>query len=234
MNKARVLLLDIETSPNLGYTWGKWETNVIEYKKEWQILSIAYKWLGEKKIHCLSQMYLSEKQLVKEIWSLFDAADVLIGHNGDQFDIKKIKAKFLEYGLKPPSPYKSVDTKKIARSQYAFNSNSLNDLAKTLKIGQKIQTGGFQLWLDCMAGNKAAWLRMIKYNKQDVALLEKIYLKMRAWAPSHPNTNMLAGIKDRPSCPVCAGSHVQARGVQVLRKSRRRRYSCVSCGHWFT
>ena len=35
----KILLLDIETSPALGYVWKKWDTNVIEFKDSWYILS---------------------------------------------------------------------------------------------------------------------------------------------------------------------------------------------------
>ena len=47
---ARTLLWDIETSPNLGYVWGKWQQNVISFDQEWHMLTIAWKWLGDDKV----------------------------------------------------------------------------------------------------------------------------------------------------------------------------------------
>ena len=38
----KILFYDLETSPNVSYTWGKWEQNVIAFKKEWELLSFAY------------------------------------------------------------------------------------------------------------------------------------------------------------------------------------------------
>ena len=46
MNKEKtpkILLIDIETAPNLGYIWGKYEQNVIDYKTEWYLLSFCAK-----------------------------------------------------------------------------------------------------------------------------------------------------------------------------------------------
>lgn len=228
----RVLLVDIETAPNLGYTWGKYEQDVLKFVKQWEILSFAYRILGTQHVFCLSrQHFKSEKALVKQIWSVLNGADVLIGHNIDGFDNPKLRAKFVEYGLKPPAPYKTVDTLKIARSQFGFTSNKLNDLAVTLKLGHKVHTGGVELWFGCMAGNAEAWAKMIDYNKQDVVLLDRVYEKLRAWYPQHPN---FALFDDRPGCPVCSSERVQRRGVQVLKVRKVARYCCQSCGHWFT
>lgn len=234
MKSPKILLYDIETSPNLGYVWGKWEQNVIEFKNQWELLSVAYKWLGEKKVRCIARPNFkdkTEKSLIEILWKLFDEADIICAHNGDSFDNKKSKAKFLEYGLKPPSNYKSIDTKKIAKSQFNFNSNSLNDLGQLLKLGKKIETGGFQLWLDCMAGKPSAWKKMIAYNKQDVVLLEKVYLKLRAWAPNHPNLTLF---RDSIGCPVCTSKNTIRRGFRIAVRRKTQRFQCNDCGHSFT
>lgn len=228
---SRVLFFDIETTPNLAYVWGKYEQDVIDYKKEWGLLSFAWKWQGSKKVHCLSRYTMSEKELVKYLWEILDQADVVVAHNGADFDVKKARAKFIEYGLKPPTPFKVVDTKLIARSQFKFNSNSLNDLGKLLKLGKKVETGGFQLWLDCMAGKGSAFRKLKKYNKQDVMLLEKVYNKLRAWHPTHPNLSLM---EDRPGCPACGSKHMNKRGYTINVKSKVEKLQCQSCGHWST
>jgi DNA polymerase elongation subunit (family B) len=232
VSKPRVLLIDIETSPNLGYTWSKWKQNVIAFKQEWELLSFAFKEVGSKKIEAYSrQDFPTEGELVLAAWEVLDGADVLIGHNIDQFDNKKLRAKFVEHSLPPPSPYKTVDTKKIAKSQFAFNGNSLNDLAFTLKLGKKASTGGIDLWFGCMNGDAKSWKRMIDYNKQDVLLLEKVYERLKTWYPHHPNLALLA---NKPGCPVCGSSRVQRRGYNVLKTRREGRLHCQACGHWFS
>lgn len=231
MSKPKVLVFDIETFPNVGYTWGKWEQNVIKFVKEWELASFAWRWQGETQIHCLSRRTVSEMVLVQKLHELFSEADILIAHNGDSFDIKKSRTKFLQFNLDPVRPNKSVDTKKIAKSRFAFNSNSLNDLAEYLGLGKKVGTGGFDLWLGCMRNDRASWALMEKYNKQDVELLEKVYDKIKAWAISHPNLALMDG---RPGCPTCGSDKVQARGTAVTAKTVQQRYHCQGCGHWFT
>jgi hypothetical protein len=230
MNKQKILLFDIETSPSLGYVWGKWEQNVIQFKHEWELLSFAYKWLDKKQVFCLTRQDFddrTEKSLITALWSLMDQADIIIAHNGDQFDNKKSKAKFIEYGLTPPSPYKTIDTKKVAKSQFMFNSNSLDDLGNLLKVGRKAQTGGFELWLGCMAGKSSSWKLMKQYNKQDVLLLEQVYLKLLPWINNHPN--MAQGLNTK-ACPKCGSTRLKSKGLIHTKTNSYRRFLCLGCG----
>lgn len=236
---AKVVLIDIETLPNIGYTWmGRYDQTVLGYVKEWELASVAWKDLGAKKVDCIARPDFkdddSDASLTAAVWDVLDGADILIGHNIDRFDSPMLRAKFVEYGLNPTKPYKTIDTRKIARSQFRFNSNSLNDLASTLKLGSKVQTGGFDLWRKCMAGDAEAWARMVKYNRHDVVLLEKVYERLKAWYPSHPNLSLYGDERDRPACVVCASEKVQRRGYHVLKARRSARYQCQKCGHWFS
>ena len=173
----KILLYDIETTPNVSYTWGMYDQNVIAFQKEWELLSIAFRWFNESKPQVLSRRTLSEKELVGRVHKLFDEADFLIAHNGDEFDWKKMNAKFIQFKLKPPSPAVKIDTKKLAKKYFKFNSNSLNNLCDLLEIGKKIDTGGIELWLGCMRGDVASLKKMEEYNLKDILLLEKLYLK---------------------------------------------------------
>src|SRR6185503_11529889 len=172
----------------------------------------------------------TEKEVVRKLHSIVNEADIVIAHNGDEFDIKKARSKFLKFGFNPTALNKTVDTRKVARSQFGFVSNSLNDLADFLDLGRKVQTGGFELWEGCMKGDKASWDLMEKYNKQDVVLLEKIYLKFRSWMPQHPNISILMG---HTGCPNCGSSSVQSRGFRAANRTKQHRFRCNDCGAWF-
>jgi DNA polymerase elongation subunit (family B) len=238
--KTKILLYDIETSPSLGYTWEMWETNVLKVIQPWYMLCFSYKWLGEKKTHVISlpqfkgykKNHRDDKELVKKLWSLFEEADIIMGHNGDRFDIKKTNAKFIEHGFNPPEPYKTIDTLKIARRYFKFDSNKLDSLGEYLGVGRKMKTGGFDLWLDCMDGDMKAWVRMEKYNKQDVVLLEKVYLKLRPWIQNHPNLNILDNKYN--SCPNCKSSNLHKRGFSLTTIGKKQRWQCKDCGAWST
>lgn len=228
--KVKILLYDIETEPNLGYTWGKYEQNVIQFKNEFKLLSFAYKWLGKKTVHCIARPDFkdkTDKSLVEALWHILDEADIVIAHNGDAFDQKKSNARFLECGLPPPSPYVTIDTKKVAKKYFMFNSNSLNDLGRNLEVGTKFKHQGFDLWLGCMAGKRAAWAIMKKYNKQDVVLLEKVYLKLRPWINGHPNVN--ADYEKVAYCPKCGGDSLKSCGITRTKTTSYRLYRCNDC-----
>lgn len=230
--KPRVLLFDIETSPNLAYVWGKYQQDVIAYEKEWELLCFAWKWLGQKRIYVKSRRKHTEEELVDMLHALFDEAHVLIAHNGDRFDIKKTNAKFVEYQKDPPSPYKTIDTRKQSYKHFMFNSNKLNDLAKLFNIGTKVETGGFQLWLDCMAGKTAGWKKMEMYNKQDIVLLEEVYLRIRHWMTTHPNMNLYQG--SRIHCRVCGGLNLAPidGAYHYMMVQKRQMYFCDDCRSW--
>lgn len=241
---ARILLVDIETAPSLGYAWAKYDTNIIEFERDWYILCFAYKWLDTSGVTVISlpdfKGYKKDKSydgsLIQELHHLLDEADIVVAHNGDSFDIKKINARFLVHGFTPPSTYKTVDTLKIARKYFKFDSNKLNDLGQTLGIGKKVPHIGFGLWKGCMAGDPEAWEIMRQYNAQDVNLLEEIYLRLRPWAITHPDVtkygDAVSGM-DGPACPNCGSTHVHRRGVVVSRTRRYQRLNCQDCGSWF-
>lgn len=220
-NELNIILVDLETSPNLSWTWGKWEQNVIDFERETHILCFAYKKLGERQTHAYAlrdfKRYKKDKEddyfLVKKMHEVFCDADIIIAQNGDNFDIKMANTAFIRNGLTPPTPIKTIDTLKIAKSKFKFNSNKLDDLGKILGLGRKVDTGGFNLWKGCMNGEKKSWDKMIRYNKQDVVLLEKIYNKLKPWATNHPNINRTF---KADTCQVCGSKHVEQRGWSYL------------------
>jgi DNA polymerase elongation subunit (family B) len=233
----KILIFDIETSANLGWVWGKYEQNVIEFKQEWFILSFAYKWYGERKTHVRAlpdyktykRSKTNDKELVKELWELFDEADIVLGHNSDRFDIRKANARFVEHGFTPPAPYKTIDTLKAARKYFNFNSNKLDDLAKKFGIGAKVHHAGWKLWEGCMNGDEKSWNTMKRYNKGDVTLTEKIYKQLRPWMHNHPNINI---VDDKAgACPACGSTKMQKRGYGYTQLGKYQRYQC-QCGKW--
>lgn len=241
--KPKILLIDLETCPSLGYVWQKWQTDVIAFKEDWHILSFAAKWLGSKKMisyglndfKTFKKNKDDDRELVQKLWELMDEADVIMAHNGDEFDVKKANARFISHGLNPPSPYITIDTKKVAKRYFKFDSNSLDELGRYLGLGRKLHHTGFNMWLGCMNGDLASWKMMLKYNRYDVILLEKVYLKLRGWMKNAPNLNSFMGTTSK--CPNCGKSGLQKRGFGYNRTSQYQRYQCIGpqgCGAWST
>ncbi|MDE2101372.1 MAG: ribonuclease H-like domain-containing protein [Patescibacteria group bacterium] len=234
----KIAYVDIETSPNLGWVWGKWQQDVVKFEEEWHLLSFAVKWSGNPKVECYALPDFprykrdpdDDRDLAKLLWKVFDEADVVVGHNGDKFDIRRSNTRMLENGLGPPSPYKTIDTLKLTRKYFAFNSNKLGDLCEKLGIGGKVKHEGFELWRKCMMGNMAAWARMKKYNSMDVVLLEKLHILLRGWHEGHPNVNIKeAGLL---RCPKCGSDKLTPRGWRYATSRRARLYYCKGCKGW--
>lgn len=235
--KTRVLFYDIESSPNVGYTWGKWEQNVIEFIEYWKLLSFAYKWQGEAKVRCVQgnqKDYRLDKQVTVALWKIQDEADIVVAHNAVGFDNKMSNTKFIEHCLGPVSPFKVIDTLQVARKYFKFTGNSLDELADFLGVGRKKQTGGFSLWKGCMKGDKTCWKKMAEYNVQDVVLLERVYNKLKAWMTNHPDVNIFEGNRKEGSCPVCKSCNLRKRGQSYLASGKKKqRYRCKDCDNWF-
>lgn len=223
---TKILLIDLETLPALGWFWDRpWETRIIEVEKEWQILSFSAKWLGEDK-QCTFINHRTDKILIEKIWKLLDEADIVIAHNGDRFDIRKINARILYWGLGPPSPYKTIDTKKVASRKFGMLSNKQDDIGEFLGTGRKLKTDK-DLWFDCMRGDKEALQKMKDYNAQDVILLERNYLKLRPWISNH-----FPVITDKLGCPRCGSVNLQKRGLQRNATTAYHRIFCNDCRGW--
>ena len=225
----KTLYFDIETTPILGYSFGTYQVNILDVKQDTGLLCFAYQF-DDDKIQVFSRRNYTEKQLAKRLWKLFNESDVIIGHNGDRFDIKMSNMFFLRHNLSPPSPYKSVDTLKIARRYFKFTQNKLDYLGKIL-FNERKQSTGLQLWFDCMAGDKAALKQMEDYNVQDVVLLKKLHLKIAPWHTGSPNRNLYDGTTHQ--CPFC-GSDTQRRGLYPTTVRLYQRYRCKnhSCNKW--
>jgi hypothetical protein len=238
--KPSIILLDIETSPITAYTWGTFDQNVLKVLEPSKIMSVAWKELYAEEVQVRSIFdysgykpgIIDDKKLVADVWKVLDRADIVIAHHGDAFDLKKLNSRFIFHGLCAPSAYKTIDTKKVASKYFKFDSNALNNLGVYLKLGEKVANGGFGLWVKCIAGDPEAWDLMKRYNQQDVALLEKVYLKLRPFMENHPNLSIITNNSEGTSCPSCSSTNVTKRGFTVTKTSRRQRFQCGDCGSW--
>ena len=240
---AKILLFDIENTPSVVYMWSMYDKwfNEEMIKEPWYILCWSAKWLGSKEIissalpdfkNAYKKNPKDDKPILQKLWKLLDEADIVVAHNGKAFDVRKVNARFSMNNMKPPSGYKVVDTLLAARQYFYFTSNKLTNLGKYLGLGEKVETGGFGLWQRCMAGDKKAWELMVKYCKNDIVLLEKIYLRLLPYIQNHPNLNVYIDEKEL-ICPNCESGRVIRHGHSYTAGGKYQRYQCLSCGTWF-
>jgi predicted RNA-binding Zn-ribbon protein involved in translation (DUF1610 family) len=237
-NGARVVTIDVETFPNLVFTWGLFQQNVgiNQIVRDWSIASVCWKWLDEPKTNYLdcSESPLDDSKLLEKIWEVLDQADIVVGQNSKHFDIRKINARLIEKGYKPPSPYKQIDTKVEAKRVAMFTSNRLEWLSQHLTDVPKDKHKdfpGFELWSECLNGNPKAWRAMRKYNPTDVLSTEKVYLQLRPWIEGHPNIANYSP-EGKMACPKCGSENVQHRGTARTQVGIYRRMQCTGCGGW--
>lgn len=228
----KILTLDLETAPHLAHVWKLWDENVSlkQLIEPTTVICFASKWVGSNRVEFFSDFHDGHEAMVQAAWERLDQADVVVTYNGRAFDNKHLRREILLAGLTPPSPWLDVDLLAVVRKQFRFASNKLEHVAQQLGLGGKAETGGFELWRDCLAGDERAWNRMRKYNMRDVRLTEKVYLSVLPWIGSHPNIGLWTG--QERACPNCGSENVQKRGFDRTRSGTYQRFHCQDCGSW--
>jgi len=230
----KILILDIETSPMEVYVWGlyKQRVGVPQIIKDWSILSWSAKWLMKSKIHS-AHVTPKEAQnrddfsVMTELHTLLNEADIVVAHNGIRFDIRKINTRLIKNGFSPTLPYQTIDTLTVAKKVFGMSSYSLDYLTKFFMLNQK-GSPAYSLWKKCVAGDKKALDEMEKYNKNDVVILEELYIKLRPWIKSHPNVGLYLDI-DTTVCPNCGNKNLTWDGYYYTPAGKYKTFQCI-CG----
>jgi DNA polymerase elongation subunit (family B) len=205
--KIKRLFFDIETSPMIAYTWRvgwKINLNTDNIIEDWRIICISYKWEGDDKVQTLKwDKNKCDKKLLTKFIQIANQADEIIAHNGDRFDIKKIRTRCIFHRIPMFPKYRSLDTLKKARGNFSFNSNRLDYIAKFLGVGAKLEHEGFQMWVKCMQGDKQALKDMIKYCEMDIIVLEDVYNELKDYVKHNTHSAVING-GYKHECPNCS------------------------------
>ena len=210
----KILIFDIESSPSISYTFGRFKTNVnwdqVEQEPIMLTWSAKYLYSAEvmsDKITPEEVLRADDKRIVTSLHKLMGESDIVIAHYGDRFDIPLLNARAILNGLSPYNTVNSIDTKKVASGVFKFPSNKLDALAKYFGLQGKIKTE-FQLWVDCLKGIPSAIEEMRVYNVQDIITLEEVYLKLRPYIKAHPNVSLYNDIQEKQCCN-CGSTHIE-------------------------
>lgn len=231
----KVLIFDTENAPNLASVWRVWKENIqpAQLLSDWYMLSWSAKWMGDSKmmgdvVTPKEARAEDDARLMRGLHNLMNEADIVIAHNAIKFDVPIVQTRFLLNGMNPPSPYKVIDTLRVARNEFRFAHNKLDFLADRLGIPHKKLETEHQLWLDCRSGKQEALDYMLKYNKMDVTVLEEIYYKIRPYIKSHPNFNLYLN-KDG-ACASCGSENLVKNGAYFTSVNKYDSYQCKDCG----
>lgn len=236
-SQPKCLVLDIENFPMEAYVWERRDVNIglDMLKQDWSIAAWSAKWLGKAGVEYYDTRKLSERTILIRLRDLLDEADIVITQNGQTFDCRKINARLIFYGILPPSPYRHLDTYRIAKRIASFTSFSLEYLADKLctkyKKFKHSKFPGISLWKECLKGNIKAWDEMKRYNIRDTLTTEELYLKLQAWVPDTMPKPYSAPIPAPLHCDTCNYKGVMTKwGCYRTNHGMWARFSCPACG----
>jgi hypothetical protein len=255
-NSPKILVIDIETAPMIGFFWGLFDQNIglEQVISDWFIFAFTAKWVGSKKMIYMDQrgrtrggnildnaVKLSDdKKLVKKIASLLEEADIVLGQNSKGFDTKKIntrikyhnsRAKSNKDKIEIPSSYKHIDTMLLNKKHFSDTSNKLEYMSKTYnskyqKLDHK-EYPGFKMWRAVMEGDKKVWSVVEKYNKFDVLSTEEYWHTIKPWDNS---VNFNVYREDEDTVCTCGSKNFKLNGFSYTSVGKYRRYKCKDCG----
>jgi hypothetical protein len=235
---ARILFFDLESTPSIVATFGRWKQNIgteSVLREGGFLLSACWKYLGDKSV---TRIVLTPEEAIRgddcrivcALYDAFEEADVVVAHNAVRFDVPLFKTRLISHSMPPPKTVKVLDTLQIAKG-LRFNSNKLDSLGNYLNVGRKAETTGISLWIRCMQGDEQALENMVTYNEQDVVLLERVYMKLRAFDTRPPNAGHYHE-DDLHRCPVCGSAEIHPTGNSVFTPvSEFMEVICNDCGH---
>jgi len=236
----KVLIWDIETLMNKGYFFSLFDdrgNNPNFILKERSIITIAYKWYGEREAHVMSvadypkvfkKDPYNDKQLVSDFIKIMEQADYMVAHYGDKFDSKFVSSRALINNVSPPPKVQTIDTYKLVKKHFNLNANRLDYIGKLLGLGGKMPMN-WSYWVKCAEGCEKSVKKMAAYNKQDVQLLEAVFKKLLPHVESKLNIRLFT---ESHCCAGCGSDHIQMRGSYVTKQNKHHRYQCQDCGKW--
>lgn len=249
--KKKRLIFDIEVSPNIGWFWKPdhymrvWHDNII---LEGAIICICYKWAGESTVYSLTwDKKHNERKMLQTFIKVMNEADEVVTHNGDKFDIVWVRTRCIVNNVPMMPDYVSLDTYKAAKHNFNFMSNKLSHIAKVCGLGEKLDTGGSKLWKQVLMGetelenrdfwnrlilgnNKKALDKMVRYCKQDVRLLERVWEKMNPYIKPKSHFGNSSN-----SCPECGSENIVINKYRTSAAgSKRVTFQCTDCGKYHT
>jgi hypothetical protein len=234
--EPKVVLFDVETSPCKVWAFRLGKTYLTHDKicagERFDIITLAWKVLGEKKVHTLDWGLKKQDSgpMIEQFTKVLEDADLCVGHNSIAFDVKQVNTARLLHGQAPIAWPNAQDTLKELRKHFYLPSNRLDYVTKLL-FGAGKDSMSFDDWVAIKERkDPKALAKMIKYNIKDVLLLEKLFLRIRPWIQAKP----ILPRTDAEECPSCGSKKSRSKGRRLLRNKFYQRRVCLACGHTFT
>lgn len=234
--EPKIICWDIETSLVIATTFSLYPDSLSHegILQDWFIICGAWKELGKDKVHTVQiKKNTDDYQVCKTLRDALADADIIVHHNGDKFDIKKLNARLMFHKLPPLPLIPTVDTLKEVKKVAQFTSHRLDYLGKHL-FGQGKLKHSSGMWIDIAKGDLKPVKEMVAYNEIDVVRLEQLYLYLRPYMKSHPHMGILKN-DDKHSCIKCGSSNMLKDGIRMTAGGiKKQRNKCGDCGSYTT
>jgi hypothetical protein len=241
-SEPRIILWDLETLPDLREVM-KVIPNIGAYPGLTlkatinSIICFGYKVWGEKKTHCVNAWDFKnwkkdvndDSEMVKVAYEILKDADAIVTHNGKRFDLKFLQTRLLKYDLPPLPKIIHIDTCSESKKNLLMFNNRLNTLAKFMTSEEKLENGGWDLWVKVMQRDVKSMELMTKYCKQDVETLGAVFKKLLPMVNGLPNYGMFSS-HDKECCPNCGSTRIIGNGQRVTKTAIMKRFVCKDCG----
>ena len=211
----RVMVYDIETSRVKADLWwsGKQYVRHEQIRTEAKIISIAWKWVGEDKVHHLTwDKNHCDKKMVQEFLKSYNKASMIIGQNNNSFDNKWINTRAAKHKLFVDRYVKSFDIYRMAKRYFRLPSYSMAYMAKYFGLTLKQSHEGLHMWDMIEYGNKEEQKeyldKMVDYNKGDIVTTEELYVTLKQYFGSVTNNAIKQGLP-KWGCPVSGSLDVK-------------------------
>jgi len=233
----KILTIDLERLPGRLPERDIWEPRDLKYVNyihpdTWvelpSTLCFAWKWYGSKRVEFAAAW--DGDDLAGISWDLFNEADAVCTFNGKRADEKWLKGDWVQAGLVPPSPWKSIDLYITARREFAFESKSLRHLCDRLGVENKSGHYSIADARGAMAGDPKAQARMKRYNQQDVRVTEGVLDALGPWVKEHPHHGVYVGVER--CCWRCGSENLTQDGFTATAMTMYARLQCADCGAW--
>lgn len=115
-----------------------------------------------------------DSAIVRKVAELLQTADILVAHNGVQFDLPFLQSRLARWGLPYFQPRKFIDPVWLARKHFRLSSNSLDAVCSHLGIEGKTPVSR-RAWVEAfLDGSRAAMDEIVHHCKMDVKILVEL------------------------------------------------------------
>lgn len=242
INKAdfngKLCFFDIETALMEVYTHyigSKCSIFHNQIKQDKRVICISYKEAGWKQPKHLVWDKGDDSKMLVEFQKIASKYPVLIGQNGDEFDIKVLNGIMWMRGLPPFKNVTSLDTLKMSRYNMKLSSHKLDYKLQVVrgKNNGKVKME-MQDWIDVQNGDKEALNKMVHYCDEDVNGLEDVFWSLLPYVNKLPFNLGVLLHGDRDSCPQCGSTDFFKNGTRPSNVGVKQRWICKGCGNDWT